>query len=40
MNESIGVLVALTAGVLSFLSPCVLRLVPSYLAEWTPDWLF
>ena len=31
MNESIGVLVALTAGVLSFLSPCVMPLVPSYL---------
>ena len=31
MNESAGVLVALTAGVLSFLSPCVLPLVPSYL---------
>ena len=32
MNESVGLLVALTAGVLSFLSPCVLPLVPSYLA--------
>jgi cytochrome c-type biogenesis protein len=31
MNESVGVFVALTAGVLSFLSPCVLPLVPSYL---------
>jgi cytochrome c-type biogenesis protein len=31
VNESIGVLVALTAGLLSFLSPCVLPLVPSYL---------
>ena len=31
MNESVGVLVALMAGVLSFLSPCVLPLVPSYL---------
>lgn len=27
----VGVLIALTAGVLSFLSPCVLPLVPSYL---------
>ena len=32
MNESVGLLVALTAGVLSFLSPCVLPLVPSYLS--------
>ena len=32
MNESVGLLVALTAGVLSFLSPCVVPLVPSYLA--------
>jgi cytochrome c-type biogenesis protein len=32
MNESVGILVALTAGVLSFLSPCVLPLVPSYLS--------
>ncbi|MFQ5538374.1 MAG: cytochrome c biogenesis CcdA family protein [Gemmatimonadota bacterium] len=31
MNE-VGILIALTAGVLSFLSPCVLPLVPSYLA--------
>lgn len=30
MND-IGILIALTAGVLSFLSPCVLPLVPSYL---------
>lgn len=28
----IGILVALSAGILSFLSPCVLPLVPSYLA--------
>ncbi len=32
MNESVGLLVALMAGVLSFLSPCVLPLVPSYLS--------
>ena len=32
MNESVGLLVAFTAGVLSFLSPCVLPLVPSYLS--------
>jgi cytochrome c-type biogenesis protein len=32
MNESVGILVALMAGVLSFLSPCVLPLVPSYLS--------
>ena len=32
MNESVGLLVAFTAGVLSFLSPCVLPLIPSYLS--------
>ena len=32
MAESIGVLIALSAGFLSFLSPCVLPLVPSYLS--------
>ena len=32
MNESVGLVVALTAGVLSFLSPCVVPLVPSYLS--------
>jgi len=33
MNEtSVGLLAALTAGVFSFLSPCVLPLVPSYLS--------
>ncbi|RMH18063.1 MAG: cytochrome c biogenesis protein CcdA [Gemmatimonadetes bacterium] len=32
MTEQITVAVALTAGVLSFLSPCVLPLVPSYLS--------
>ena len=32
MNDSVGLLVALMAGVLSFLSPCILPLVPSYLA--------
>ena len=30
--ESVGILIALGAGVLSFLSPCVLPLVPSYLS--------
>lgn len=32
MNESVGIFIALGAGVLSFLSPCVLPLVPSYLS--------
>lgn len=32
MSESVGVLIALSAGFLSFLSPCVLPLVPSYLS--------
>jgi cytochrome c-type biogenesis protein len=32
MNESVSLLVAFTAGVLSFLSPCVLPLIPSYLS--------
>ena len=32
MNESVGLLVALGGGVMSFLSPCVLPLVPSYLS--------
>lgn len=32
MDESVGITIALTAGVLSFLSPCVLPLVPSYLS--------
>jgi cytochrome c-type biogenesis protein len=32
LNESIGVTIAFGAGVLSFLSPCVLPLVPSYLS--------
>ena len=31
MTDSVGFVVALMAGVLSFLSPCVLPLVPSYL---------
>ena len=32
MNEiEVGIMIAFTAGVLSFLSPCVLPLVPSYL---------
>ncbi len=32
MNESVSVAIAFSAGVLSFLSPCVLPLVPSYLS--------
>ncbi len=32
MTDSVGILVALMAGILSFLSPCVLPLVPSYLS--------
>ena len=32
MNESVGIGIAFGAGVLSFLSPCVLPLVPSYLS--------
>ena len=32
MTESVGIVVALMAGVFSFLSPCVLPLVPSYLS--------
>lgn len=32
MSESVGILIAFSAGVLSFLSPCVLPLVPSYLS--------
>ena len=32
MTDSIGVTIAFGAGVLSFLSPCVLPLVPSYLS--------
>jgi cytochrome c-type biogenesis protein len=32
VNESVGIFIALTAGVLSFLSPCVLPVVPSYLS--------
>jgi len=32
VNESVPILVAFGAGVLSFLSPCVLPLVPSYLS--------
>ena len=32
MGESVGVLVALSAGLFSFLSPCVLPLFPSYLS--------
>jgi cytochrome c-type biogenesis protein len=32
MAEQVGILIAITAGLLSFLSPCVLPLVPSYLS--------
>ena len=32
MTESVGIFFAFTAGILSFLSPCVLPLVPSYLS--------
>ncbi len=32
MGQSVGVLVAFTAGIFSFLSPCVLPLFPSYLS--------
>jgi cytochrome c-type biogenesis protein len=32
VNQSLSVVIALTAGLLSFLSPCVLPLVPSYLS--------
>ena len=32
MNDSVGIGIALMAGVLSFVSPCVLPLVPSYLS--------
>lgn len=31
MDSSVGLLVAFTAGLLSFLSPCVLPLIPSYV---------
>lgn len=31
MVDQVGILIAVTAGLLSFLSPCVLPLVPSYL---------
>jgi cytochrome c-type biogenesis protein len=32
MNPDLGILIAVVAGLLSFLSPCVLPLVPSYLS--------
>jgi cytochrome c-type biogenesis protein len=32
VGESLGIMIALSAGLLSFLSPCVLPLVPSYLS--------
>lgn len=35
MSEEIGIIAAFTAGVLSFLSPCVLPLIPAYLSFMT-----
>jgi cytochrome c-type biogenesis protein len=35
MNDDLTILVALGAGLLSFLSPCVLPLVPAYLGQLT-----
>ena len=32
MADQVGIVIAITAGLLSFLSPCVLPLVPSYLS--------
>jgi len=32
MNDSVGLLAALTAGLISFVSPCVLPVVPAYLS--------
>jgi cytochrome c-type biogenesis protein len=32
MNEGVGLLAALTAGLISFISPCVLPVVPAYLS--------
>ncbi|TPW17577.1 MAG: cytochrome c-type bioproteinis protein [bacterium] len=32
MDESVGLLAALTAGLISFISPCVLPVVPAYLS--------
>lgn len=32
MNEQVGLLTALTAGLISFISPCVLPVVPAYLS--------
>ncbi len=32
VNEPLGIVVTFTAGLLSFLSPCVLPLFPSYLS--------
>jgi len=32
MNESVGLWVALTGGVVSFLSPCVMPMLPAYLS--------
>ena len=35
MSPDLTLLVAFTAGVISFLSPCVLPLVPAYLGQLT-----
>ena len=35
MSTDLTLLVALAAGVISFLSPCVLPLVPAYLGQLT-----
>lgn len=35
MSQEIGIIAAFTAGVLSFLSPCVLPLIPAYLSFMT-----
>ena len=32
MNEDISILIALSAGMLTFLSPCILPLIPSYIS--------
>jgi len=38
MNSDLSLLIAFTAGLLSFLSPCVLPLIPSYLAFLLGDY--
>ena len=32
MSESLGVLVAFSAGLFSLISPCVMTIIPSYLS--------